>query len=101
MKETKTAKGGLECPTLLHYLARVLMRKDPSLTTFIEEMPNIEAAARGESFLIFRQVPDYSGTSQRSLGTDHPSNSQRPRRWPHSCQGRDQTSEAIERSTTY
>lgn len=46
MKETKTARGGPECPTLLHYLAKVLMRKDPSLTTFIEELPSLEAAAR-------------------------------------------------------
>ena len=47
MKETKTAKGGPECPTLLHYLARVLLRTDPSLVTFIEDMPHLEAAARG------------------------------------------------------
>lgn len=48
MKETKTARGGPDCPTLLHYLARVLMRTDPSLVTFIEDLPNLEAAARGE-----------------------------------------------------
>jgi hypothetical protein len=47
LKETKTANGGPECPTLLHYLVKVLLRKDPSLTTFILEMPNIEAASRG------------------------------------------------------
>ncbi|OBZ70103.1 Formin-like protein 6 [Grifola frondosa] len=46
MKETKTAKGGPECPTLLHYLARVLLRSDPSLVVFIEDMPHVEAAAR-------------------------------------------------------
>lgn len=46
LKETKTVRGGPECPTLLHYLARVLMRKDPLLNTFIDEMPNLEAAAR-------------------------------------------------------
>lgn len=46
LKETRTAKGGPECPTLLHYLARVLMRKDPALTTFIDELPSLEAAAR-------------------------------------------------------
>lgn len=40
-------RGGAECPTLLHYLAKVLLRTDPSLLTFIEEMPNLEAAARG------------------------------------------------------
>ena len=47
MKETKTAKGGPECPTLLHYLARVLLRKDPSMVNFIEDLPSLEAAARG------------------------------------------------------
>ncbi|KAJ4496810.1 formin homology 2 domain-containing protein [Lentinula lateritia] len=46
LKETKTVRGGAECPTLLHYLAKVLLRTDPSLLTFIEEMPNLEAAAR-------------------------------------------------------
>lgn len=47
LKETKTVRGGAECPTLLHYLAKVLLRTDPSLLTFIEEMPHLEAAARG------------------------------------------------------
>ncbi|KAH7922962.1 FH2-domain-containing protein [Leucogyrophana mollusca] len=46
IKETKTAKGGPECPTLLHYVARVLMRTDPNLTLFIDELPNLESAAR-------------------------------------------------------
>jgi len=46
MNETKTARATPDCPTLLHYLARVLLRKDPSLTTFIGELPNLEAAAR-------------------------------------------------------
>lgn len=47
LKETKTARGETDCPTLLHYLARVILRTDPSLATFIDEMPNLEAAARG------------------------------------------------------
>ena len=42
-------KGTPDCPTLLHYLAKVLLKSDPSLVTFIEEMPHVEAAARGES----------------------------------------------------
>ncbi|KAG2105124.1 uncharacterized protein F5147DRAFT_245959 [Suillus discolor] len=46
MKETRTAKGTSECPTLLHYVARVLIRTDPSLTLFIDEMPSVESAAR-------------------------------------------------------
>lgn len=46
LKDTKTTKGGPTCPTLLHYLARLLLRTDPSLTTFIDELPNLEAAAR-------------------------------------------------------
>ncbi|TFY71361.1 hypothetical protein EVG20_g1662 [Dentipellis fragilis] len=46
MRETKTVKGGPDCPTLLHYLARALLRTDPSLVTFVEDMPHLEAAAR-------------------------------------------------------
>jgi len=46
MKETKTARGGPDCPTLLHYLAKVLLRSDPSLITFVEDIPHLEAAAR-------------------------------------------------------
>jgi hypothetical protein len=49
MKETKTAKGGTDCSTLLHYLARVLLRTDPTLVQFVEEMPHLEAAARGHN----------------------------------------------------
>ena len=46
LKDTKTTKGGPSCPTLLHYLARLLLRTDATMTTFIEELPNVEAAAR-------------------------------------------------------
>lgn len=48
MKETKTAKASSDCPTLLHYLARVLLRTDVNLVNFIDELPHLEAAARGE-----------------------------------------------------
>ena len=53
LKETKTARGASDCPTLLHYLAKVLMKADPSLATFIEEMLHVEAAARGEFQMAF------------------------------------------------
>jgi len=46
LKETRTPRGGKECPTLLHYVAKVLLKKDPKLALFIDEMPNVEAAAR-------------------------------------------------------
>ncbi|CAE6362187.1 unnamed protein product, partial [Rhizoctonia solani] len=46
LKETKTAKGESECPTLLHYLARVLLRSEPSTILFIEQAPHLESAAR-------------------------------------------------------
>lgn len=45
MRETKTVKGS-DCPTLLHYLARLLLRTDSMMINFIEEMPHLEAAAR-------------------------------------------------------
>jgi len=46
LKETKTVKGGSDCPTLLHYLAKVLLRTNPLLVTFMDELPHLEAAAR-------------------------------------------------------
>ncbi|KAF8138924.1 hypothetical protein EV363DRAFT_1315171 [Boletus edulis] len=46
MKETKTARATPDCPTLLHYIARVLLRTEPKLTRFIEELPDLEPAAR-------------------------------------------------------
>lgn len=71
MKETKTAKAGIDCPTLLHYLARVLLRSNPSLVTFIEDLPNVEAGSR-------RMLPGFNNmdisrrlTSLNSLCTDH------------------------------
>jgi diaphanous 1 len=48
MKETRTAKGS-GCPTLLHYLAKVLVRTDARLVLFLEDMPSLEPAARRES----------------------------------------------------
>ncbi|KAF9506490.1 hypothetical protein BS47DRAFT_1399443 [Hydnum rufescens UP504] len=46
LKETKTARAGSDCPTLLHYVARLLNRADPSLIAFAEDLPHLEAAAR-------------------------------------------------------
>ncbi|KAJ8455460.1 hypothetical protein ONZ51_g12454 [Trametes cubensis] len=46
LRETKTVKATPDCPTLLHYLAKVLLRSDPALVTFIDDMPHVEAAAR-------------------------------------------------------
>lgn len=48
MKDTRTAQGGPGCPTLLHYLAKILMRNDPGLVNFIEEMPSLESASRSK-----------------------------------------------------
>ena len=47
MKETKTVKASPDCPTLLHYVARVLMKSDPELVNFLDDLPHLEAAARG------------------------------------------------------
>lgn len=46
LRETKTVKGGKDCPTLLHYLTRVLLRDNPALITFVEDLPNLESAIR-------------------------------------------------------
>lgn len=56
LKETRTAKVTSSCPTLLHYIAKVLLTRDPNLVTFIEEMPHLEAAARGS--LLFHIIQD-------------------------------------------
>ncbi|KAG8880257.1 hypothetical protein FRB97_000969 [Tulasnella sp. 331] len=46
LKETKTANSDPSCPTLLHYVARVLLRSDPSSVLFVEDLPHVEPAAR-------------------------------------------------------
>lgn len=53
LKDTRTGKGP-SCPTLLHYLARVLLRTDPILVLFLEDMPSLEAAARRKSCFLER-----------------------------------------------
>ncbi|CAK5262775.1 unnamed protein product [Mycena citricolor] len=74
MKETKTARGGADCPTLLHYLARVLMRTDVSLVNFIEEMPHLEAAARVSLQTVAQSVATLvAGLAQPFAGQVEPS----------------------------
>ncbi|EJD01599.1 FH2-domain-containing protein [Fomitiporia mediterranea MF3/22] len=46
MKETKTVKSSPDCPTLLHYVSRVLLRSDPEVVNFLDDLPHLEAAAR-------------------------------------------------------
>jgi len=46
LKETRTAQSNSMCPTLLHYLAKVLRRSDPNLVQFQEELPHLEEASR-------------------------------------------------------
>jgi len=46
LKETKTANSDPSCPTMLHYIARVLLRSDPSSVLFIEQLPHVEPSAR-------------------------------------------------------
>ncbi|KAL5527808.1 hypothetical protein ACEPAG_6609 [Sanghuangporus baumii] len=46
MKETKTVKASPECPTLLHYVARMLLKSDAELVNFLDDLPHLEAAAR-------------------------------------------------------
>jgi hypothetical protein len=45
LRDTRTGKGAT-CPTLLHYLAKVLLRTDPRLVLFHEDLPSLEAVAR-------------------------------------------------------
>jgi diaphanous 1 len=60
LKETKTTKSGSDCPTLLHYLARVLLRTNPNLVNFMEDLPHVEAAARGECFRVYQSAFSHS-----------------------------------------
>ncbi|KAF9969444.1 hypothetical protein BGZ73_008202, partial [Actinomortierella ambigua] len=47
MRDTKGAEGNKPGgSSLLHYLARSVHDKDPSLLTFVDELPHLEAAAR-------------------------------------------------------
>ncbi|KAK4702492.1 hypothetical protein P7C70_g3733, partial [Phenoliferia sp. Uapishka_3] len=46
LKDTRAASPSATTPTLLHYLARVVRRSDPSLLTFLEDAPHVEAASR-------------------------------------------------------
>lgn len=48
LRDTRTGKG-TSCPTLLHYLAKVLLRSDPRLVLFLEEVSSLEAVARCKS----------------------------------------------------
>ncbi|WWD06090.1 hypothetical protein V865_004175 [Kwoniella europaea PYCC6329] len=45
MKDTRTAKGS-GCPTMLHYLAKILLRRNPDLVIWGEDAPALEPAAR-------------------------------------------------------
>lgn len=45
LKDTRTGKGPT-CPTLLHYLAKVLLRTNATLVLFLEDLPSLEAATR-------------------------------------------------------
>ena len=45
MKETRTAKGS-SCPTLLHYLAKILLQADARLILLGEDMLSLEGASR-------------------------------------------------------
>lgn len=57
LRDTRTGKGAT-CPTLLHYLAKVLLRTDPRLVLFHEDLPSLEAVARREwmFFLSFQAI---------------------------------------------
>lgn len=47
MKDTKTSRPASECQTLLHYLACMLMKTDAEFVNFMDDLPHLEAAARG------------------------------------------------------
>jgi diaphanous 1 len=50
LRDTRTGKGAT-CPTLLHYLAKVLLRTDPRLVLFHEDLFSLEAVARRKSLV--------------------------------------------------
>jgi len=90
MKETKTAKAGSDCPTLLHYLARVLLRANSRIIVFVEELPHVEAAARGTREAHPTDVANF----RSSISADSFSIRRIRCKWARSGQGGDQISEA-------
>jgi diaphanous 1 len=92
MKETRTARGGTDCPTLLHYLARVLLRTDPSLISFTDDLPHLDAAARGQ--FDSQQSEMQAGFSGNSFCSDCHAIRQLFGPWLESGKGGDQTVEA-------
>ncbi|GAA5951520.1 hypothetical protein JCM21900_001590 [Sporobolomyces salmonicolor] len=56
LKETKAASASPATPTLLHYLARVAHRCDPSLITFLDEAPHVDAASRVSTVTVMQTV---------------------------------------------
>ncbi|BGP44533.1 hypothetical protein JCM10450v2_000347 [Rhodotorula kratochvilovae] len=56
LQEVRAANPSAETPTLLHYLVRVVRRQDPSLLSFLEEVPHVEAASRVSSATVQETV---------------------------------------------
>jgi hypothetical protein len=60
LRDTRTGKGAT-CPTLLHYLAKVLLRTDPRLVLFLEDIPSLEAVEE-----IFTTILSFALTLQKA-----------------------------------
>lgn len=98
MKDTRTAKASPDCPTLLHYLARVLMKSDAELVNFMDDLPHLEAAARGlivgfPRKNITHSTRNFSIDSVSFIVCDYPV------RWPGPNAHRDQVCSCDEETT--
>ena len=59
MRETTTSKASPDCPTLLHFVAKVLLKFDAELVNFLDELPHLEAAARRKFYCFLLNATTY------------------------------------------
>ncbi len=52
LKDTRASNASGATPTLLHFLARVFLNRDPLLLQYLDEMPHLEAASRSKPLSI-------------------------------------------------
>ncbi|KAJ7167543.1 formin homology 2 domain-containing protein [Mycena filopes] len=65
-REAKSARPDSDCPTLMHYLARVLMRTDPSLVTFLDDLRHLQATTRQATLKELRKtVTEFSNKTKQ------------------------------------
>ncbi|GAA6056774.1 hypothetical protein JCM3770_006127 [Rhodotorula araucariae] len=71
LQDVRAASPSVATPTLLHYLVRVVRRQNPSLLSFLEEIPHVEAASRVSSATVHDTVQSLvAGVAQAKAELD-------------------------------